>query len=148
MFGRKVQKGLDITRESWQVLRQDRELLLFPVFSAIAGLAILATITSAGLLIPELGRWLMKILQDRQPETLGEQALGVGCLFVLSVRAVLRAVVCGGLFQYGPGRLCLDSILRRRSHCQRWFSDCNPAVAPDFRLDIVCLGSRYAAFSN
>jgi hypothetical protein len=83
MFGKKVQKGLDITRESWQVLRQDTELLLFPVFSALAGLTILATITSAGLLIPGLGQWLVKMLQERKAETLGEQALGIVCLFVV-----------------------------------------------------------------
>jgi len=83
MFGKKVQKGLDITRESWQVLRMDRELLVFPLFSAIAGLAILATITSAGLLIPELGQWMLKLLKDRHPETLGEQALGIVGLFLL-----------------------------------------------------------------
>jgi len=83
MFGKKVRKGIDITRESWQVLRQDRELLLFPVFSAIAGVSILATITSAGFLIPELGRWMLKMSQTWQDGTPSEQALGVVCLFLL-----------------------------------------------------------------
>lgn len=83
MFGRKVQKGLDITRESWQVLRQDRELLLFPVFSGLAGMTILATIASAGFLIPELGGWMWRMTQAWQNGTPLEQALGVVCLFVL-----------------------------------------------------------------
>ncbi len=83
MFGRKAHKALDITRESWQVLRQDRELLWFPVFSGIAGAAILATIASAGFLIPELGRWILKMAQTWQNGTPLEQATGIVCLFLI-----------------------------------------------------------------
>jgi hypothetical protein len=82
MFGKKVQRGLDVTRESWQVLRTDRGLLVFPICSALAGLAILATIISAGFLIPELGERMLDILNTKQPHSLSERAIGIVALFV------------------------------------------------------------------
>jgi hypothetical protein len=83
MFGKKIQKGLDITRESWQVLQQDRELLLFPVFSALAAAAVLATIVAAGFLIPNLGAAVMSLLNRDQPHSTAEQIAGGICLFMV-----------------------------------------------------------------
>lgn len=79
----KVAKGLDITRESWEVLKQDRELLVFPACSTIAAMTIIATIGTAGFLIPEFGRWMLTMLDEDSPHTLSEYALGVVCLFAL-----------------------------------------------------------------
>lgn len=79
----RAQKGLDITRESWQVLRKDRELFVFPVLSAIAATMIVATIVSAGLLIPNFGQWAKSILDEERTLSIGEQSLGIVCLFVI-----------------------------------------------------------------
>ena len=79
----RIQKGLDITRESWQVLRKDRELLVFPLCSAMAAALIVGTIVSAGLLIPNFGQWATGMLDDERAHTVGEHALGIVCLFVI-----------------------------------------------------------------
>jgi hypothetical protein len=81
-----IHKGLDITRESWQVLRADRELVLFPLFSALAGTAILATIACSGFLIPSFGQWvvdLMQNLQQRGPQPIGARIVGIACLLAI-----------------------------------------------------------------
>lgn len=58
-----IEKGLNITRESWSALRSDSQLLVFPVFSGLAAAAILVTILSANFLIPSLGQWSVSILR-------------------------------------------------------------------------------------
>jgi hypothetical protein len=83
MFGKRIQKGVDITRESWQILQQDRELLLFPAFSALAAAAVLATIVAAGFLIPNLGAAVMSLLNRDQPHSVAEQIAGGICLFMV-----------------------------------------------------------------
>src|SRR5215467_2380321 len=83
MFGNRIKEGVDITRESWQVLQQDRELLLFPVFSALAAAAVLATIVAAGFLIPTLGAAVLSLLNRDQPHSTAEQIAGGICLFAV-----------------------------------------------------------------
>jgi len=78
----RIQKGLDITHESWQVLRAHRELLVFPVLSAIMTASIVGTIVSAGLLIPSFGQWGMAVLHAEEAQSVGEQAVGIACLLV------------------------------------------------------------------
>lgn len=82
----KIQKGIDLTRESWRALQADRELLLFPVFSGLVSLSILATVVGAGVLIPTFGEWALNLLQslgrDSEAGPL-QQALGIACLFVI-----------------------------------------------------------------
>src|SRR4051812_45815083 len=82
MFGR-AKTGLDITGECWEVLKHDRELLLFPVFSVAAGVAVIATVFSAGLLIPNLGAWALSIMDKAQPHSIAERIIGGVCLFVI-----------------------------------------------------------------
>jgi hypothetical protein len=79
----RIQKGFNITRESWQVLRKDRELLVFPILSAIAATLIVATIVSAGLLIPNFGQLVKSMLDEERTSSIGEQSLGIACLFVI-----------------------------------------------------------------
>ena len=64
-------------------MRTERKLLVFPLLSGIAGGAVLATIIGAGILIPELGQWMLTMMNKKQPHSLNEQALGIVCLFVL-----------------------------------------------------------------
>jgi|694.fasta_scaffold01046_38 hypothetical protein len=78
-----ITRGLDITRASWSVLRKDRELFIFPVLSAISGIAIVVTILSAGYLMPGFGEWLARIFDNKQPHSLSEQILGGLCLFLV-----------------------------------------------------------------
>lgn len=79
----RIQRGLDITRESWQVLRKDRELLVFPLFSAMAATLIVGTIVSAGLLIPNFGQWAVAIFDKERVHPIDEKALGIVCVFVV-----------------------------------------------------------------
>ena len=79
----RIKKGIDITRESWMVLRKDRELLFFPLCSAVAAALIVATILSAGFLIPSFGQWASGVMDEEQAHSIGEQALGIVCLFVI-----------------------------------------------------------------
>jgi hypothetical protein len=81
-----IQKGLDITRESWRVLRADSQLLVFPLFSSLAGMLILVTILLAGILIPAFGQWALEILQalgNKQPQPLGPRIMAIAGLFVI-----------------------------------------------------------------
>ena len=79
----RLQKGLDITRESWQVLRKDRELLVFPLFSALAVTLIVVTIVSAAFLIPRFGQWASAMLHGERADSFGEQVLGIACIFAI-----------------------------------------------------------------
>jgi hypothetical protein len=79
----RITRGWNITRESWEVLKKDRELLVFPVISLIASLAILGSITFAGVLMPAFGEMLSSILDDKNSHSIGEQALGGLCLFAV-----------------------------------------------------------------
>ena len=76
-------KGLDITRESWQVLRKDRELLLFPVFSLVTATVIVVVIFSASILMPGLKSLASSLFSDKQVHTVAEQALGILGLFLI-----------------------------------------------------------------
>jgi len=81
-----IEKGLNITRESWNVLRADFKLLVFPMFSGLAALAIVVTILSAGFLIPAFGQWSLATLQalsSKDPQPIAARATGVICLFAL-----------------------------------------------------------------
>ncbi len=83
MFGLRVNKGVNVTRESWQVLRTEMQLLVFPLLSGIAGAAVIATVICAGILIPGLGEWAARLLNKNQPAAPDQQALGLACLFVI-----------------------------------------------------------------
>ncbi|MDB5341181.1 MAG: hypothetical protein JWN70_6800 [Planctomycetaceae bacterium] len=82
-----IEKGLNITRESWNVLRADFKLLVFPMFSGLAAAAILVTVLAANILIPSLGEWsiaALRALSSKDPQQpLAARALGLGCLFVI-----------------------------------------------------------------
>lgn len=82
-----IEKGLNITRESWNVLRADFKLMVFPLFSGLAAAAILVTVLAANILIPSFGEWsiaALRALSSRDPQQpLAARALGLGCLFVI-----------------------------------------------------------------
>jgi hypothetical protein len=55
MAGRIV-RGWELVKESWSVLRQDKELMLFPVLSSIACLLVAGSFALPFIFVPELGK--------------------------------------------------------------------------------------------
>lgn len=116
---RRLDKGVDITRASWSVLRKDRELLIFPVLSTISATAIVVTILSAGYLMPGFGEWLSQIFDNKRPHSLSEQILGGLCLLLVYFVEWVIAV-------YFNTALVGCAIMR--------FEGGNPTVADGFRI--------------
>jgi len=81
----RLQKGLDITRESWQVLKRDRQLLVFPILSTSAAILIVCTVVSAFLFSAELDRWAVEFVarfDGDASDSIGAQALVFAGLLV------------------------------------------------------------------
>ncbi|MBK7033773.1 MAG: hypothetical protein IPH49_11045 [Ignavibacteria bacterium] len=62
--------GIVILRESWNVLRQDAELIWFPVMSSLASVVIVALIIATGFLIPSIGDWVLSLLADSSSDAM------------------------------------------------------------------------------
>jgi hypothetical protein len=63
MFDR-LGNGWEVATQSWRVLRQDKELMLFPVLSGLAALAILATFALPTLMIPGLRERVLELFGE------------------------------------------------------------------------------------
>jgi len=50
----KIKRGFAIARESWNVLKADPEMMVFPVLNGIGAIAVLATVLLASVLVPSL----------------------------------------------------------------------------------------------
>lgn len=50
----KIRNGFTIARESWNVLKADPEMMVFPVLHAIGAVAVLATVVLASFLVPSV----------------------------------------------------------------------------------------------
>lgn len=50
----KIKRGFAIARESWNVLKADPEMMVFPVLNGVGAIAVLATVFLASILIPSL----------------------------------------------------------------------------------------------
>src|SRR5258708_3502325 len=61
-MGGRMSRGWELVKESWSVLRQDKELMVFPVLSSIACLLVAASFALPFIFVPELG----KAFVDRQ----------------------------------------------------------------------------------
>jgi hypothetical protein len=55
-MGGRISQGWELVKESWSVLRQDKELMVFPVLSSIACLLVVASFALPFIFIPELGK--------------------------------------------------------------------------------------------
>lgn len=78
--------GLSILRESWNVLKQDAELLWFPVMSGVAVVLILATVVGAGLFLPPVGEWALEVFDGFADENVAfsiQQVLGLVVMFAI-----------------------------------------------------------------
>lgn len=65
MFFTRLSNGWDMAKQSWQVLKQDKELLWFPVFSGMAALLVLASFVLPIFLFPGLQETLLSITEER-----------------------------------------------------------------------------------
>lgn len=65
MFFSRLANGWDMAKQSWQVLKQDKELLWFPVFSGIAAVLVLASFVLPIFLFPGLQEALFSITEKR-----------------------------------------------------------------------------------
>lgn len=78
MFER-LGNGWEVASQSWRVLRQDKELMIFPVLSGIAGLAILATFALPMIVIPGLRESVVQLIGQEhgsQPNIAARVAAG------------------------------------------------------------------------
>ncbi|NQW29977.1 MAG: hypothetical protein HQ472_05640 [Ignavibacteria bacterium] len=75
----KFRNSVNILRESWSVLKLDRELIWFPIMSGIALVAVLVTIFSAFIIIPVLNGWGSALL-----DSFGAEGDALSLLHVLS----------------------------------------------------------------
>ena len=79
----KSKKGLNIAKDSWNVLKQDRELLIFPVLSFISCLAIIATIIAPAFFVSEYREWALTFIDDEMATTATSQSVEIGVLFLI-----------------------------------------------------------------
>jgi uncharacterized protein DUF6159 len=83
MFDR-VANSWELMRQSWGVLRQDKQLVLFPILSAVVCLAVMATFAAPFLVEPQLVEQIFGKEQPGDPErqSLPQQVIFYSLLFV------------------------------------------------------------------
>jgi hypothetical protein len=64
MFGR-VSRGWSLMKQSWAVLRLDKELMLFPILSSIACLCVFVSFAAPIVMIPEVRDSVMGLIHSR-----------------------------------------------------------------------------------
>lgn len=84
-FFDRLGNGWHIARQSWSVLRENKQLLLFPVFSGIAALAVLATFAAPILLVPNLRAMLLGAIDHGPNPNQFAQFLSFALLFAFYV---------------------------------------------------------------
>jgi hypothetical protein len=78
----RISTGWDLMKQSWGVLRQDKELVIFPILSGIACLLIMATYAVPFLIWPGLFESFFGEDKDPRQATLGQQVAFYALLFV------------------------------------------------------------------
>jgi len=67
MFFDRLGRGWELAGQSWQVLKRDKELVLFPMISGIACLLVVASFLLPFLLVPEFGAGIKAVLDEDRP---------------------------------------------------------------------------------
>jgi hypothetical protein len=97
-------RGVTMARASWQVLRQDRELVVFPAVSFL-----LTVLVSVGFLVPFWGSGMLEDLANGQVDLV---MVVVGFLYYLTIYTVIIfcnvAVVAGALIRLEGGAPTLN----------------------------------------
>jgi hypothetical protein len=70
-MGNRIARGWELVKESWAILRQDKELMLFPILSSIACILVAASFAVPFLLVPDLGRAFMQQKDQAQANGAG-----------------------------------------------------------------------------
>ena len=65
MAGR-IAGGWSLMKQSWSVLRMDKELMLFPVFSSIACLLVIVSFASPVVFMPDVRNELINLAKNQQ----------------------------------------------------------------------------------
>ena len=81
----RISGGWSLFKQSWSVLRLDKELMLFPVFSSIACLLVMATFVAPFLVIPHLGEMVEQAFDENQQAPPVNQVIGYVVLFMFYV---------------------------------------------------------------
>lgn len=81
MFDR-IGSGWELLKQSWSVLRQDKELVIFPILSGIACIAVLATFALPLMVQPDLFGQIFGDNKDPRQMPIEQQLLLYGLLFV------------------------------------------------------------------
>jgi hypothetical protein len=71
-----MSRGWSLMKQSWSVLRLDKELMLFPVLSSIACFLVLASFALPFIVSPELRNTAMQVVHEAQPDRQAEPAAG------------------------------------------------------------------------
>src|SRR5437867_403605 len=80
-MGGRMSRGWSMMKQSWSVLRLDKELMLFPVFSSIACLLVLASFASPLLFVPGFAQQIFNQAQQQQQAPIWQQPVAYAVLF-------------------------------------------------------------------
>ena len=64
MFFQRLSNGWQVAMQSWAVLRQDKQLVLFPILSGLAALLVLASFALPAFLVPGLMPAVQHLFDD------------------------------------------------------------------------------------
>jgi hypothetical protein len=92
-----IQKGLNLTRESWQVLRQNRTLFLCPLISIIALCGLIAVTLSVGFLVPGTGQWIGNLFGQGPPNQWLHRIAGIVGVFLFYFVTWFVATFCNSV---------------------------------------------------
>jgi hypothetical protein len=81
MFDR-IGNGWELLKQSWSVLRQDKELVIFPILSGVACLAVMATFALPVIIQPDLFGQMFDDNKDPRQMPVQQQILMYGLLFL------------------------------------------------------------------
>lgn len=118
----KIKRGFAIARESWNVLKADPEMLVFPVLNGVGAIAVLATVFLASVLIPSLQNAAMLAFDG----TFGEGTLDVAATALTAVIVFSVYYVEYAMTTYFGTALVSCALMR--------FDGQDPTVADGFRM--------------
>lgn len=73
-MGGRIARGWELVKESWSVLRQDKELMLFPILSSIACILVAASFALPFIFVPELTKAFVDQKNHENAATAGKIA--------------------------------------------------------------------------
>ena len=102
----RIRNTMELAKSSWAVLKQDRELLWFPVMSFLVSVGVIVVIAIPIIAMIDL---------DTAP---GEETSVSPAVYVLGLLAAFALSIVSVFFNGALGRRCVRAIQRRRSNGQ------------------------------